>query len=308
VKSTFWPYKGDPYEIFKLLIEDPRMPKTRMTRRLKVNPNTFASWWNATINKRIIILPVFRRKSFLNFREYFYFLETRDPHKLYKLLQVKNLPIDYFNVQTGFCNFQIISLEPIEPEGKVILSGPRSDYLVTIPPNRSFTVSIKKINTILGNLDNLEYRSSPLKFRNEKYLPWDEKDETIFWAMCNDVRIPFASVVKKAETYNDKAWSWFRNRDKFGDTITMFFPKGEGAYILSLYIIDTEYDSVLIDIFSELPASTLFYRINDKVVMGAYLPFSIEGRSVVRNALSILQKEELVESYTNSVVEYGFRP
>lgn len=308
MKSTFWPYKGDPYKIFKFLVEDPRIPKTHMTRRLKVNPNTFNTWWNAVIDKRIIIPPVFRRKSFLNFREYFYFLETKDPHELYEILKVKNLPIEYFNVQTGFCNFQIISSEPIDFEEEVILSGPRSDYLVTIPPNRVFEVSVKNINAILNNLNSLEYRPSPLQFHNKKYTPWDEKDEAIFWVMCNNVRIPFASVVKAAETYNDKAWSWFRNRDKFGDTFTMYFPKGEGAYILSLYIIDTEHDSVLIDIFSELPTSTLFYRVDDKFVMGAYLPFSIEGRSVVRKALSILQKEELVEGYTNSVVEYYYRP
>lgn len=283
------------------------MPKLQMARKFKVNPNTMVTWWDAALEKRIIIPPIFRRKSYTNFREYFYFFRTKDPHKLFELLQVKSLPISYFSVQTGFCNFKIVAKEPIEPQGDVILSGPRSDYFVTIPPRRSFEDSLKRIDTILRNLDALEPRESPLRFHNKEYTLWDEKDEAIFWEMCNDVRIPFASVVQLAETYNDKAWSWFRDRDEFGDTITFFFPKGEGAYIPSLYIIETDYDSVLIDIFSELPTTAVFYRLSGKVVMLAYLPFTLEGRSVVRKALSILEKEEVVTGYTNSVVEYHYR-
>jgi len=66
-------------------------------------------------------------------------------------------------------------------------------------------------------------------------------------------------------------------------------------------------DRSALDIFSELPTTTVFYRLSGKVMMLAYLPFTLEGRSVVRKALSILEKEELVTSYTNSVIEYHYR-
>jgi len=307
VKSTFWPYSKDPYEIFELLIEDPRMTKLQMARRFKVNPNTLVTWWNSAIDNRIILLPIFRRKSFKNFREFFYFLKTEDPHKLFEVLQIQDLPISYFSVQTGFCNFQIVAKEPIEPRGEVALSGERSDYFVTVPPKREFRESVRRIDAMLRNLDVLKPRKSPLKYRDEEYTPWDEKDEAIYWEICNNLRIPFASVVQSAKTYNDKAWAWFRNREEFGDTMTFFFPRGESAYIPSLYVIDTNHDSLLIDIFSQLPATTVFYRIGGKVLMLAYLPFTSEGRSIVRKTLSILEKEELVTGYTNSIIEYHYR-
>ena len=307
MKSTFWPYSKDPYEIFNLLLKDPRIPKTQMTRIFNVNPKTLDIWWKAAIEKRIIIPPVFRRKSFLNFREYFYFLKVRDPHELYESLQ-ENSELTYFSVHTGFCNFQIISKEPIDQEGEKTLCGPRSDYFVTIPPNCSFKESFQRIEQLLQDLNSLTFRESPLQYHDTTFEPWDEKDEAIFWKIYNNVRIPFASVVRSAKTYNDKAWSWFRNRDTFGDTFTMFFPKGEGSYVLSLYVIKTEYDSILIDIFSNFPTSTIFYRLDGRVIMGVYLPFTLEGRFIVRKALSILQKEELVDDYTNSNVEYYFRP
>jgi hypothetical protein len=68
----------------------------------------------------------------------------------------------------------------------------------------------------LRNLDALEFRESPLKSHKRNYEPWDEKDEEIFWKICNDLRIPFAAIVQSTETYNNKAWSWFRRREEFG--------------------------------------------------------------------------------------------
>lgn len=310
MKSTFWPYSKDPYEIFEILLEDPRIPKSQMTRIFNVNPKTFEKWWKAAIEKGIIILPVFRRKSFLNFREYFYFLRVEDPHRLYKSLQRESESLTYFSVQTGFCNFQIISNEPIAPEGEIILSGPRSDYFVTTPPNCRFEKGVKRIEDLLQDLGSLTPRDSPLQCHDITFEPWDEMDEAIFREICHNVRKPFASVVKSAGTYNDKAWSWFRNRDKFGDTITMFFPKGESSYQLSLYCIETQHDSLIIDIFSQLPTSSVFYRIRDKLMMCIYLPFfpSPEARIIPFEVLSVLKRKELVDDYTNSVVQYGYRP
>lgn len=279
-----------------------------MTRIFKVNPKTVDTWWKAALEKRIIIPPVFRRKSYLNFREYYYFLNVKDPHEIYESLQTKELPITYCTVQTGFCNFQIISREPIDPPGDIIFSGPRSDFHVTVPPKCKYEEGVKKIEELLQNVHRIEERESPLQYHDEPYEPWDEKDEAIFWEIWNNVRISFTSVVKKLGTYNDKTWSWFRNRNFFGQTIIMFFPMGESSYQLSLYAIETEHDSMLIDLFSQLPTSTLFYRMDGRVIMGVYTPFTLKGRHIIRKILSILQKKELVTEYTNSIVEYYFRP
>lgn len=294
--------------MFSLIIKEPRIPKTLMARACKVNPNTIHLWWDAAIRKRIIILPIFRRKSYSNFAEHFYFFNTEDPHELYEQLQQTDLPLIYFAVHTGICNFQIISKEPINlSDIDLIYYGVRSDYFVSIPPNIPLETSIKRVDNILGNLDRIELRESPLQFRDYAYEPWDEKDEAIYWNICNDLRKPFASVIKSTRTYNDKAWDWFKSRHKFGDTITFFYPNGEGAYAPSMYFIDTDYDSIIIDLFSQLPTSVLFYRMCDKVVLTTYLPFTLEGRSIVRRALSILKKEKLVNGYTNSVVDYYYR-
>jgi hypothetical protein len=311
VRPTLWTHTKDPYEIFQLVLNNPRIPGTEIARKLNVNPKTAEDWWNIAVKNRIIIPPVLRRRSFLNFREYFYFVRVNDPHSLYEELQ-KSKDIVYSSVQTGFANFQMIAETPLSLESEVILAGQRSNYHVSIPPHCSFKESISRIGHRLENLDRLTRNPSPLIYQKKVYGPWDELDEAIYCALSNNLRKPFTQIIESTGAYSDKIMAWFRNRDKFGNTITMFFPEGESSYQLSLFCVEISksYDWFLIDLFSQLPTSSVFYRIRKKLMMCIYLPFfpSPDARIIVRKVLSILQKKELVKRYTNSIVEYYKRP
>lgn len=302
-----WRHSKSPYELFQLIVGDPRVSKKEIAREFNVNIKTAETWWNHAVERRIIVSPVFRRKSFRNFRDYFYFLNSDDPHKLYWKVQ-ENKEITYSSIEIGFANFFIIAKKPIELEGDIVLEGNRSDYYVSIPPHHDFRAAVTEMRNKLKSLNSLKDSPNPLLMRDHDYEPWDEKDEAIFQCLCNDMRKPFSRLLKETDTYSDKIMKWFRRRDEFGHTITMFFPEGDSSYILLRYFIETDNDSLLINIFSELPTSTVFYRLGEKVVISMYLPFSLEGRLIVREVLSTLKSEKLVSDYTNSFVEYYFRP
>jgi hypothetical protein len=306
VKSTIWAHRRNPYDIYMFILKDPRLPITQLARKMKVNPKTADIWWIHALKKQIIMSPRFRRKSFLNFREYVYFLKVKDPHAFYEQC-TRDRNLVYFSVHTGFCNFQIVSKKPIEPEGEIILSGPRSDYHVTIPPDITFQQAGEKILKKLNMIDHFEHEESPLLFRSQSYDPWDDKDERLYEEFCNNLRKPMVHIMKKTSTYSDKIMNWFRTRDQFGHTITMFFPQGLHSYMPVTYALETEFDSVLIHLFSELPTPCVFYKIDSTLMMSIYLPFTLEGRILIRKAFSVLQKEELVRKYTNSNIDYFYR-
>jgi len=307
VNRTFWNHTQSPYRMFEFLLENARMPKSLMARKLGINPNTLYSWFDEAIEKRIIIPPIFRRKAFLNFKEYLYFLVVKHPHLLYEELQ-NSENISYFCVQTGFANFQIISSTPIKlDESEIVLEGVRSDYHVTIPSECTFENSVSSIWKKMENLKSLEEKESPLKFHKKRYKPWDKVDEKIYWLVRDNFRKPFREIIADLDTYSDKVLNWFRNRDQFGHTITMYFPHGESFYQPSLFSIKTDNDALLIDLFSCLPVSNVFYRINDRLMMWINLPYLLEARILVRKVLCVLKKKELVEEYSNSVIEYFYR-
>ncbi len=165
----------------------------------------------------------------------------------------------------------------------------------------------RKLQNLTRYKEAFSHISSPLLYHDTTYQ-WDDMDELIYRELSGDIRKPLDKALKKVGSYSDRMWNWIKKRDEFGQTIIMYFPEGEGSYLLSVYCIDTPYDSLLIDIFSSLPTSTVFYRIHDKFFMCAYLPFSPEGkRYIIKKALATLWKKELVKSYTNSIVEYGYR-
>lgn len=306
VESSSWTHIRNPYEIFQLVLENARVPKTEIAKIFKINPKTADIWWRNAIDNRIIISPVFRRKSFPNFREYFYFIKTKDPHLLYENLR-ESESIIYYSVQTGFADFQIIAEKPISMDLDVVLAGERSNYYVSTPPNYTFDETISRIQSKLVDLKELEPYPSPLVYQKKSYRHWDALDEAIYREVTNDMRKPFAHIMKSTGACSNKIFQWFRDRHKFGQTITMFFPQGESSYQLSLFSIKTSNDWLLIDLFSQLPTSSLFYRLGNRLMMSIYLPFTLEGRFIVRKVLSYLQKKELVSSYTNSIIEYYYR-
>ena len=307
VKSTFWTHTGNPYNIFEMLTEETRIPKTTIAKRLKINPKTADIWYNDAVTLHIVIPPFLRRKSFTNFREYFYFINTNDPHECYQRMKSRK-EVMYCTVQSGFSNMQIISRTPLDLEERIVLSGERSDYCVTTPKDQTFEKANSIIEKKLKKIDESEILPSPLIYHDSIYEPWDDLDEAIYKSLTNDLRKPWAHVLSESGAYSDKVMNWFRTRDQFGHTITMYFPRGESAYQCMVFAVETENDQLLIDLFSELPTSAVFCRVEKVVLMSLYIPFLYIAQSMVRRVLSHLQKRVLIDRYINSIIEYSYRP
>ncbi|MGC1120768.1 MAG: hypothetical protein WBA22_06710 [Candidatus Methanofastidiosia archaeon] len=310
MKSTFWPHSVHPYSLFRAITNEPRISVSQLARNWNVNRKTAEIWYRNAIRKRIIIPPILRKKSFANFREYIHFFRVSDPHLTFE--QLKNEKgIKYFSIQAGFANLEVISDSPLgKGLGDLVIGGYRSDYYVSIPPNCTFMKSVSMIEKKLSDIDDTKNDSSPLISRDIPYEPWNRLDEGIFGELDDELRKPFAHVLRITGAYSDKVMDFFRRKDEFSHTITMFFPDGEKSYLLSVYLIRTKNDSLLIDLFSIFPASTVFYRLKEYLIMNIYTPFVMDYPAgyIIKKTLSHLKKKELVEDFTNSIVEYYFRP
>ena len=312
MKVSFWPYSIDTYDLFLLIKKNPRITKHAIAQKFHVNDKTAASWLDAAFEKKILLMPEFRKKAFLNFREYFYYLNVKDPHELYEKLvdyekEIKE-DILHFSVQTGFCNFQIVSNKELDLDEEIVHSGARSDYFISTPKNVTFKESLKIIKRKLSSTENIKVKSSPLIYHDLTYKGWNEMLEKIYFEFSENLRKPFKSVLKKTGADRATILDWIKKRNRFGHTIVMYFPDGLSAYQPTVYCLETDYDFLLIDIFSSLPVPTVFFRIGEKLIMKVYLKNdSLEGKYISFKVISELRKKELVKNYTNSIIQYYFR-
>jgi len=280
---SLWPYKVDTYELFQLIFENPRMRKKEISKLYNVNEKTGAKWWNEAIQRGIIRPPIFRRKAFLNFKEYFYYLNVEDPHELYLRLK-ENPDMLFFSVQSGFSNFQIVSDVKLNFRD-VIVSGVRSDYYVTTPRRCSFDDSVSLVLNELKEKINLS--PSPLIYHDEVFK-WDELNEKIYRELYNDFRKSYRTILRNTGVYQNKILHWLRNCKQFGQTIVMYFPHGLSAYQPTTFLVETDHDSLLIELFSCFPVPTVFFRIHDYLLFKVYLPFSLAGKIPYRSVPYII--------------------
>jgi hypothetical protein len=305
-KFTFKNFPRDFYGIFSYVNEDPRISLSAIGRQMGIDRRTATAWWNLAVENRIIIPPILRKKSFLNFREHVYFLKVKDPHKSFKKL-MNNKDIIYYMVQTGFSNFSITAKREIDPPGEIIFSGERSDSVVSTPPDCTYEKAAERISQKLENMND-QGTPSPLIYQDTVYESWDEKDEIIYSELCDNMRKPFLPIMKKHKLYSDKIMNWIKERDTFGQTITFYYPEGEGAYLPLMYVMKTEYDSLIIDLFSQLPVNSVFFRIENHLIMTIYVPFRYFLRLLIRKVFSKLGEANLIEDYDNTIIEYHYRP
>lgn len=296
--------------MFLLLKQKPRITQQGIAKKFRVNNKTAANWWKSALEKKILLLPEFRRKAFLNFYEYFYYLHVDDPHELFEEFlngEAEIKDVLHFSVHTGFCNFQIVASKKIDVEGEKVLYGARSDYLISTPKKTTFEASASTIRRKLSALERIDF-SSPLVYHESVYENWDDVDEKIYYEFYKNLRKPFKVVLKNTGAKRDHVLDWMKRRDQFGHTIVMYFPLGLESYQSTLYCIDTSYDALLIDLFSSLPTPTVFYRVGEKLMVKVYLQSNrFEGRYISNKVLSELRKKELIDGYTSSIVQYYYR-
>ncbi len=178
-----------------------------------------------------------------------------------------------YNAQLyGFCNSLVISREEIDVEGEVILEGPRSDYYMPFTPDHLFECASQNMQERIRNFDLDEY--TPQEFVRtcwNKTVKWDEVDEIIYRYFKYNLRKKKGPLIKNGVS-TEKIRYWFEMLDERCTVRTGFYPDTLSGYQTYLSLFDTDYEDFVIEVFSELPASPSFFKVQDKLIVMTYLP------------------------------------
>ena len=310
-------WKKQYRDIFELICKDPRIEITTLSEELGLDRETVTNRLNEACKQGRIIGPQIRRRSYQNFSEYVYLVNCKDPLELF-LQYIKNRNITYHAVMEGSPNLWVTSKEKISIEGDVLASGLRSDYYMSFPPHHSWETAIKAMNKKGRRFDPEDYQQKGVIQNHwDKTIEWSEEDKKLFRELKYNLRKPLTPLIRKCGISGRKAWNWLERLPECCSILTSYFPDTISAYDPYLYIFETDYEDFLIDLFSELPTSCLFFKVSDKLILYAYIDREfLRNTDLQENRISklhipllirSLQKKGIIRKRAHGIVTYHWR-
>jgi predicted transcriptional regulator len=249
--------------IYELLHENPRIQYNEIGKRLEIGWRTAKNRMKEAFDKGYVYKPQIRKKSYANFREYMYFLTCEDPVELYKEC-IKDNNVIYHAVMDGFANFWIISKEEIDIEGDIAIKGPRSDFYISFAPDHSWDEAVKIMHKMVKNFDPAAYTPRGIVETHwAEPIEWNEQDEILFQEFKYDLRKPLEPIVKdKHKMWSGNAYEWLKRLPECSTVFTCYFPETSSGYDPYIFMFETEYEDFIIDLFSQLPTSSWFFKVS----------------------------------------------
>ena len=203
--------------------------------------------------------------------EYIHFVDCDDPDLLYqKYRQDEN--IIFHALMYGFANLWVISKQKIDIEGDIIVEGLRSDYHVAFAPNHSWDDAIQIIGKKIEDFD-LEYEPKRyIKTHFDDTEEWSETDEILYRYFKYDLRKPFAPVKKDCKISRNEYREWLERLPECCTIATSYFPETLREYEPYLFLFETDYEDFIVELFSELPSSSWFFKVSDKLFLYTRVP------------------------------------
>jgi hypothetical protein len=301
--------------VFKEVHKTPRIRPKEAAKILQMRPSSIGAIIREAITQGYIVGPQLRKMSFMNFITYEYLLNCEDPVALYNEL-LENEYIVYHAILEGFCNFRIVSEKELDIGGTMVF-GPCTDHYMSFPPNRSWDASINVIQRKVNAFDPQKYTPKGIiKNHWDQSVAWTELDEILYRNFKYDLRRPIAPIMKEYNIQRHVIDEWLKKVPDCCSIFTAYFPETVSNYDPYIYMIETDYEDFVIDVFSQLPTSIYYYKVADRLFIHAWL-----DRGSMRSVIPLkditklymlilardLKKKEIVKSITDATVTCYWR-
>jgi DNA-binding Lrp family transcriptional regulator len=307
--------KRQYYALYRLLHKKPRIEYKEIGEILGIDRRTASIIVKEALEQGYLGGPQCRKKSYRNFLEYVYFVRSPKPEKLYRKLR-KDRRIAYQAKMSGFSALWVVASEDIPLDGEIVVKGPRTDYYMSLALDRSWDHAFSTIHSMIEDFDSSTY--VPRKYIQEHWdetVEWSDADEILFQEMKYDLRKAVEPLAK--EKYHmgcGVAYGWLERLPECCTITVSYYPEKITAYDPYLFMFETEYEDFVVELFSQLPVSTFFFKVADKLFVYFHVKkelIRIDGRNALdfdRLQIPLLMRElrdrGIITSCSYAIVEY----
>jgi hypothetical protein len=298
---------------YELLFETPRIHAKDASLTLEVDQRTASKRMQEAFRQQYIVGPEIRKRSYENLKEYMYFVNCKDPDVIYPQYR-KDKTVIFHAVMLGFSNLWAISEEKMDIKGDILLEGYRSDYHVAFAPDHSWDQAVQIMKKKVESFDPELYTPRGyIKTHFDEPVKWDAKYELLFRYFKYNLRKPFTPVMDDHRITGWETYNWQENLSECCTISTSYYPETAEAYDHCLFMFETDYEDFIIDVFSEFPASSWFFKVSDRLFLYAHVPrkymrgsnlLSVPNRLFIPLLCNELLERGILKSKARASVEY----
>jgi len=300
--------------VYEELFRTPRIYYQDLAEIIGINWKTVKRRLKEAIDLQHILGPELRKRSHGNLKEYVYFVNCKDPEIPY--IRYREDPnVIYHAEMIGFSNLFLITREKIDIEGDIILEGYRSDYHFSYAPNHSWETALERMRKRIKTFNPRAFlRKNIIESHLDKTIEWDYQDEIMYRHFKYNLRNSVQPLQKEHEI---TGWKIYEFLDRLPETCTIatsYYPNRLPEYDPYLFMLETKYEDFIIDLFSEFPTTSYFFKILDKLFVYVLVPDEIirpTDLKVTIKKLHIplllidLQERGIIESKERAMIEYS---
>ncbi len=294
--------------VFEALCESPRAHFKEIAPRIGTSEKFSRKRTREAFDLQRVVGPELRKDSYFNLKEYMYFVKSSNVKSLCFLLQ--NDPrVIYHMKMLGFCDLWVISKEKMDIEGDIVIEGVRSDYYMSKPPDHSWDDTMRIMREKVETFDPSFYTPKGyIQTHWNETVEWSEEDELLYQYFKFSLRKPLAPLLESGIS-GSTIYKWFEKLPQCCRIVTHYFPEGLSSYLTYLFMFETDYEDFIIDLFSELPTTSSYFKVSDNLFTFVKIPppylTSVDVQEPMRAKYIPLFTEDFVEKGIVKGEEYA---
>lgn len=272
MRTTLEQRKRQFRAIYDILYENPRIFALDLSLLLHMNRHVVTNRLEEAFNSGYVLLPHLRKRSFKNLREYMCIAHCNHSMRTY-IQYVEDTNVIYHAKLLGYFNFWVTSKEKVAIDGEVIAEGYRSDYYVAHAPDHTWERAVGIIHKKIEVFDPADYvPRGYIKTHFDEMADWDTEFEMLYRECKYNLRKKETPIRTKYLISAGKMRKWYQKFPEYCTVVTRYFPDGFSAYDSHLFMFETDYEDFIVDLFSELPSSSIFFKVGNKLFLYGDVP------------------------------------
>ena len=259
------------YQIYSCRYDDPWVTDKKVARMLDHSISTINRCAQKAEKDLVIVNPSPKVKPHPYFKAAL--LKFDNKYRAYEELQTYK-EIRFICMYHGDWDFRVTYDAPLDFEKipgciRVVADG-------VIGPALSPKVAYKTWEQCFKSLDTYVEENTQLEeseFDHNPRIPdWGEEEWKLYYYFLPDLRKPFTQLRKKTLISWSTYQKWKKTLEEYCTITAGFFPEGVLSYNDMTLCFRTRYEEYIVELFSLLPTSSLFYRIGDYFLANIFIP------------------------------------